>query len=397
MICEVCGNPSISLALTLGDQPLPDDLKEIGDKTPCERFPIEVYFCDHCKTAQQGCRVPPEKLFHPDYHYRAAQTKDVLDGMRQFTDAVVARYGSMQGKKVLDIGCNDGSLLDFFWERGAITTGIEPTDAAREAAAKGHGIDQAFFNPRMAGYYLRTYGEPDIITFTNVFAHIEDLPRLIGCLEQIKKPDTKIIIENHYLGSVLATHQFDTFYLEHPRTYSYTSFRFIAKQLGMHVGHVEFPQRYGGNIRVYLEPGIKDDVLYTNDLDETDFGPRLKKLGEQVGTWRVNKRKELIDTYMGWGPFPAAAFPARASILLNLLDADLIIEAVYEKEGSKKIGHLVPGTAIPIKSERDFPRSLLGWPMLNLAWHIPNEIKQRWNENGYFGVMFPAVSEGDFQ
>ena len=64
--------------------------------------------------------------------------------------------------------------------------------------------------------------------------------------------DTVLIIENHYLGSILKKNQFDTFYHEHPRTYSLKSFNFIAKKLNVNILKVQFPKRYGGNIRVIL-------------------------------------------------------------------------------------------------------------------------------------------------
>ena len=62
-----------------------------------------------------------------------------------------------------------------------------------------------------------------------------------------------IVIENHYLGSVLEKNQFDTFYHEHPRTYSLQSFNYISKLLGLSITKVKFPKRYGGNIRIFLE------------------------------------------------------------------------------------------------------------------------------------------------
>ena len=65
-------------------------------------------------------------------------------------------------------------------------------------------------------------------------------------------PSTMLVIENYYLGAVLEHRQFDTFYYEHPRTYSLNSFRYIAKSLGVELQGVEFPERYGGNIRVFL-------------------------------------------------------------------------------------------------------------------------------------------------
>ena len=111
----------------------------------------------------------------------------------------------------------------------------------------------------MAKKYLAEHGSPDIITFTNVFAHIENLSELIEALLIIMTPRTLLVIENHYLGSVLDSCQFDTFYHEHPRTYSLTSFKYIAISLGVTLQNVEFPMRYGGNIcLLYTSPSPRD-------------------------------------------------------------------------------------------------------------------------------------------
>ena len=70
----------------------------------------------------------------------------------------------------------------------------------------------------------------DLITFTNVFAHIDNLNLLILNLKKVLSKNTTIIIENHYMGSVLQKNQFDTFYHEHPRTYSLKSFIFLYQK-----------------------------------------------------------------------------------------------------------------------------------------------------------------------
>ena len=84
-----------------------------------------------------------------------------------------------------------------------------------------------------------------------MFAHIEDLSNLLKNLKKIITSNTYLIIENHYLGSVLEKKQFDTFYHEHPRTYSFTSFLKISNILDMKIVNCTFPSRYGGNIRSY--------------------------------------------------------------------------------------------------------------------------------------------------
>jgi hypothetical protein len=406
--CEVCFNDKLESVMNLGSLPIPDDLVPIGDPRVCENYPTEILFCNTCKTAHQRWELPPQKVFHPDYHYRAANTKDVLSGLGQLVDSV-ERYipgHSVRGLRVLDVGCNDGCLLDVFKRRGAITTGIEPTHAAHDAAAKGHGIDNAFLDTLEAQRYVKTYGVPDIITFTNVFAHIANLPALLDALDIIRGPTTRIVIENHYLGAVLDRKQFDTFYHEHLRTYSYTSFLHIAQTMHMKIEWVEFPKRYGGNIRVCLVP-ILAAKGYAETYDgrpqrpyESDFQDRMIKLDRQVTDWRISKGLKLRQEICHNGvmaPIPVAALPGRAIMLFTLLGFDeRYISAVYEVPISKKIGHYVPGTRIPILSDEEFPWSTYKGPVLNTAWHIADEIEQRWRSKGFQGKMIQAIEPSDF-
>ena len=143
--CEVCGSGNLPEVLNLGRHPLPDDLVPIGVERECKTYPIEVLFCDTCKTAHQRFQVEKHLLFSPTYHYRARQTQDVLDGMVQFVNSC-EKQGPLAGLKVLDVGCNDGSLLNVFRERGAKTFGIEPTDAVDDAADAGHTVTRAFLD-----------------------------------------------------------------------------------------------------------------------------------------------------------------------------------------------------------------------------------------------------------
>ena len=101
--------------------------------------------------------------------------------------------------------------------------GIEPTGAAKEAA-KLHTVIKGFFDAETAKRCFASFGFADIITFTNVFARIGNLPRLIDNLKSIMSDRTVLIIENHYLGDILDRGQFDTFYHEHPSSYSFHSF-----------------------------------------------------------------------------------------------------------------------------------------------------------------------------
>ncbi|KJC50797.1 class I SAM-dependent methyltransferase [Bradyrhizobium sp. LTSP857] len=399
--CEVCGNDKLVPVLDLGLHPLCDDLVTVGDSRQCREYPILIDFCPTCATGHQRFQVPKEDLFPRDYHYRSRFTADVLSGMKSLVATCAERMGSLTGKVVLDIGCNDGSLLDFFREAGAKTAGIEPTGAAQDAAAKGHFVVQNYLSTETAAEIRRGVGTPDIITFTNVFAHIEDLKGVLAALKALLGHDTVIVIENHYLGAVLDRHQFDTFYHEHPRTYSYKSFSFIARSLGLDIANVEFPARYGGNIRVILGGAASkagDAVAADVVARENNFQTEFAQLARDVDLWKARKGEELKTIIAAHGPIRAKAFPGRAAILVKLLGlTEKEIVAVHEKPGSIKIGHYVPGTRIPIVSDDElFARGDQGKPLLNLAWHISPEIRQYLSDNGYKGPVIDVLGAGDF-
>jgi len=380
--CEVCGSKELIPVLDLGKHPLCDDLVPIGDSRVCNEYPIEIVFCKHCITAHQKYQVPKETLFTKSYHYRARMTGSVLTGMSDLVNSCEQRFGNLSGKKVVDIGCNDGSLLNFFEEKGAITMGVEPTGAALDSH---HRTLNMYFDRTASQQILDQFGKPDFITFTNVFAHIEHLNDLLDNLRPLFHDGTVLVIENHYLGDVLKRSQFDTFYHEHPRTYSLKSFEVIAKNLGLNVLDAQFVSRYGGNIRVFIGKG---ESRYA-PVDESDFFDRLQAMQGEVREWIEKTRSIIDDLVRKHGKLPAKAFPGRAAILMKLLGVDEEqIKAVYEIKGSIKVQHYVPGTRIPILPEADLFAGRLDGPILNLAWHIPDEVRANLASHGYTGQVY---------
>jgi hypothetical protein len=396
--CEVCGAADLTPVLDLGKHPMCDDLIPVGNAAECETFPIDILYCRQCDSAHQKYQVPKVQLFPQTYHYRSRFTADVLSGMTAFADSVEAKLGSLSGLTALDVGCNDGSLLDRLSAKGATTIGVEPTGAYADAEGRGHLIINDFFSESTAQKILETNPRVDIITFTNVFAHIEDLPALLRALSILMHKDTVLVVENHYLGAVLDRNQFDTFYHEHPRTYSLNSFVHIARSLGREVTAVEFPQRYGGNVRVIIgkEGSAAQDAasLIQKTLErEAGYFEQFTQMRSFIESWKKEKKAQIQTLVKDHGKLKAKAFPGRAAILVALLElSDDEIECVYEKPGSLKIGHYLPGTRIPIRSDDElFLRLPETKVLLNLAWHIPAEIEAYLRKQGFNGQLVHIV------
>jgi len=401
--CEVCNGKDLISVLNLGELPMCDDLVVIGETRECKEYPTEILLCQKCNTAHQRFQIKKEVLFNDSYHYRARFTQDVIDGMEELVGSALSYINNLEEKKVLDIGCNDGSLLNFFKKEGAITFGIEPTNAYLDAKEAGHNVQKDYLTPEVANKFVKLNGKVDILTFTNVFAHIDDLKSLLDSVDILMHDDSVLIVENHYLGSILKTNQFDTFYHEHPRSYSYSSFDVIAHNLKRGISKLEFPSRYGGNIRVFIDKNssIQEDTRQeiSEILNyESKFKDMFISMSSNINKWKEEKKAYIDLLLENNSKISAKAFPGRAAILMKLLDLDYHnLEGVYEKPGSKKIGHYVPGTRIPILSDDDlFTHTDQKKPLMNLAWHIPLEVRKYLKENEYHGEVFEIIDTNDW-
>ncbi len=389
-VCEVCEKIVEGPTIDLGSHPLNDDMHRVGTNYVARKYRQEIQLCTNCFTAHQLHPVEKETLFFPEYRYRGSVTKDVLSGMEDLIDNALRFYGNGRPLKVLDIGANDGSLLGIIKSKtGCETIGVDPTNAVLESAGRIDYAYREFFSSETSNRIIENHGYPDIITFTNVFAHIEDLPSLIEAVSLLLDQNNLLVIENHYLGSVLEKNQFDTFYAEHIRTYSATSFEFIAKKLNVEIKSIQFPRRYGGNIRVYMSRNPKY-LTEKENVDEANFPQRFTRIQSTYDRWLGNSLDQ-IEQILKNGPLLGKSCPARSVMLYSSLEMNLEkMPAVYEHPRSPKLGFCVPGTSIPIVSD-----AMLGQEesqdMILWSWHIAYEIIPYLKEIGFKGNVWSPL------
>ena len=185
--CELCGHQNLEEVLDIGEHPLCDDLVPTNSDRQCTSYPIKIMLCQNCLTAHQKFQIKKEILFPSNYHYRARFTKDVLNGMNDLVKDCEKFLNTLQNLKVLDVGCNDGSLLNFFKEKGSLTFGVEPTKASIDASKLGHKIYNQFFDEKLVENIVKQEGLFDVVVFTNVFAHIDDLKTYFKTQKVLKK------------------------------------------------------------------------------------------------------------------------------------------------------------------------------------------------------------------
>ena len=121
-------------------------------------------------------------------------------------------------------------------------------------------------------------------------------------------------------------------------------------------------------------------------------------MSQNIISWKKSKQMEISRLLEDNNYLVAKAFPGRAAILMRILNLDQnTIRAVYEKDGSKKIGKYVPGTRIPILADSElFSQNNEDFTILNLAWHIPQEIREYLKKNNVKANVIDIISKSDF-
>src|SRR3989344_2686804 len=175
--CQICGSKPLELIISLGHQPPVHGHKTTETiKHPETKYPLNLVRCNACSLVQLDYAADPKVIFPAHYPYHSGVTNMLVRNFRSLADIAIRDYRLSPEHLVIDIGSNDGSLLQGFQEKGLRVLGIEPTDVAKFAVAKNKiPTIQTFFTYKTAEKIAKKLGPAMVVTATNVFAHVNNL------------------------------------------------------------------------------------------------------------------------------------------------------------------------------------------------------------------------------
>ena len=388
--CQISNSNKLISIIFLGYLPPVNTLRKINAVPTEEKFfPTELLYCNKSKLAQLGCIVDKTILFPYSYPYTSSTTKSLRENFadlyRDINKIVNLNYQDL----IIDIGSNDGNLLQNFKNNHRIL-GVTPEKIGKLAIKKGVPTIIDYFNKKTSSKIIKKYGKAKIITATNVFAHIDNIQQILKSIIKTLTHDGIFISESHYLLPLIRDLQYDTIYHEHMRYYSLQSLNYLFKKNNLEIIDTKEIPTHGGSIRVYVarkgyyeisknvKTQIDKEIKFLTKKKFIEFKNKVVmskiKLYKLISNIKKNKKK-----IFGIGA------PSRASTLINYigLNQDLI-DCVLEIDGSYKIGYYIPGTKIPILSEKILNKTKPDYLIL-FSWHIADELKVNLRKKGYKG------------
>jgi C-methyltransferase C-terminal domain/Putative zinc binding domain/Methyltransferase domain len=399
--CQICGGSRLAPVLFLGYVPPVNTMVQAGSTPEAElRFPLELLSCSACSLVQIGYQVDPRILFPHSYPYLSGTTRILRDNFRDLARECRELFALGGDDLVIDVGANDGTLLQPFQELGCRTLGIEPSQAADVASARGIPMIKDYFSPATARRVVEQHGQARIVTAANVFAHIADVHDVVEAVLLMLRTGGVFVSESHYLLDLVATRQYDTIYHEHLRYYSLASLGRLFAMHDMEIFRVKRIPSHGGSVRVFAGRRGAFPIhasLEAALAEETRAG--LHDLHALKGFRRgvMQSKLDLMSLLGGLKRANARIFgvgaPSRASTLVTYVALDeAILDCIVEVSGSHKLGRYMPGTHIPVVDEERLYREQPDYALL-LSWHIADELRENLQKRGYRGRFIVPLPE----
>ena len=384
--------------LDLGSMPHAGGFLRSPDAFATERsYPLATYFCRACALVQVLDVVPKETLF-TDYFYSASASKTV----QAHADAYAATLAmTAKDALVVEIGSNDGVLLEALRRRGVRAVGVEPAqNIGRLATERSLVVLNAFFNEMSARQVLAAHGQADIITGSNVMAHIDDVDEVLRAAGLLLKPHGSFVLEAHHLLSLVAGFQYDVIYNEHLCYFSVLALQPFFVRHGMRVYDAERLPIHAGSIRVWAGPiacGRQEtdrlkDVLAEEQAAGLGHPQTFCTYGVRVAAHRTELRDTLVRLRQAGKRIAGYGAAARANTLLNYCQIGPDLVERIADDSPVRQNTFTPGMHIPVVHPDVLRRDPPDYILL-LAWSFADEIMNRvrpWFA-GQFIVPLPSV------
>ena len=398
--CFICNKNSSETILNLGMSPIANNLElDIDQSQAAEKYPLKLSICrSGCNHVQISEIIDQKKIFN-DYFYMPSVSKTLTNHLKEISKEINKKFKIKSDTFILDIGSNDGTFLESASNFSKNILGVDPAKNLSDIAnKKGIRTINEFFSHKLAKKIKNKYGNADFIISTNTFAHTPKINDFVEGMKELISDEGVIMIEIHYLGSMIEDNSFDTIYHEHFSYWSLNNLNNLFLKFGLNIFDAYVLPVHHGQLRIYLSKNKKyKKTKSLNDLLEKEqkedlVGKKLKLFCKKV----LKIKSNLLDLFekisndekivYGYGA------PAKASTLINFIGENNL-KYIYDKSHLKQ-GKYLPGTSIKIKdpSEIQYDKPdyifLFAW---NFSKEIIDDLKNNFNFNGKLIIPIPNL------
>jgi methylation protein EvaC len=381
--CRIC-ETAIDPFMSFGKMPIANGFLTSEDFATEYFFELKPGFCETCSTLQILEQPDPEKMFHENYAFFSRTSKRMGIHFQSYADWVKKNYLTSKDPFVVEIGSNDGLMMEFFSKDNIRHLGVEPSANVAEKA-RSYGVETlcSFFNLETAKKIVSEKGSADALIAANVMCHIPDLHEVAKGVDHLLTPEGVLIFEEPYLGDMIENTAYDQIYDEHVFIFSARSVQNIFHRYDFELVDVKPQSTHGGSMRYVIARKGKwpiSQAVETQLLYEDKKGLHLKSTYEVFRSKCEESRTNLVNILQQQKAsgriIVGYAATSKSTTVLNYCDIGPdLIEFISDTTPIKQ-GKFSPGMHIPIRSHEALQN---GYPdgFLLFAWNHKAEIMEK--------------------
>jgi methylation protein EvaC len=399
--CLIC-RETIEPFISFGKMPIANGFLTESQIAKEYFFELKVGFCSKCFMVQLTELVDREKMFHEHYAFFSSTSVRMAEHFKRFSEDVQSGYLLSDDPFVVEIGSNDGIMLQNFSGKGIRHLGIEPsTNVAKVAIEKDINTISKFFDEKVAREIVAEYGQADAFLGANVMCHIPYLHSVFAGIKLLLKPRGVLIFEDPYLGDIVEKTSYDQVYDEHAFYFSVSSVSYVAARHGLELIDVVPQNVHGGSMRYiigHIGIYVVSDAVACQRQKEMEMElvkhETYIRLRRNIESSRAQLMSILRDLKQKGKRVVGYGATSKSTTVTNYcgITPDLV-EFISDTTPIKQ-GKLSPGAHIPVKSYESFASSYPDYALL-FAWNHGEEIiakEQKFLEaGGRFLVYVPEV------
>lgn len=330
--------------------------------------------CESCKLLQLEHTVNPQLMYHEGYGYASGVNEQMVAHLTDLVDFAAARYDVKPGDSVLDIACNDGTLLRAWEPYPVLRHGVDPIAAYVEGCA----VYREYFKPGV-------WRDMKVITSVAVLYDLDDPVAFVRDIADALAPDGVWITEVQYAGEIFDG-KWDQICHEHLCYYGLSHVLRLASYAGLYFDYAEINPSNGGSLRACFTKSKPKRAPRGQGLvlDEMrwDVSRTPSMVLESCDVIAAEVRRQNSVVVLG------ASTKGNTILQAAGLTANDIVCAVDRNVA--KHGRVLPGSGIPVVPEDIY---LDGWhgTYLVLPYHFRRSILKRHGRGRYIFPL-PNVS-----
>jgi len=390
--CRVCDG-HFDLVLSLGEQYISNFLSP--EQPDGVKAPLELMLCRQCGLLQLRHTVPGEAMYQ-NYWYRSGTNQTMRIALADIANTTENLMNIKAGDAVLDIGCNDGTLLSSYRTKGIFRIGFDPAENLAVFSRKvADRVCNGFFAAEEfeRDPALKTR-RPKIVTSIAMFYDLEDPNKFVADIKKIMDPKGVWVVQMSYLPLMLKQHDFGNICHEHLEYYSLESLEYLLKLHDLVVSDVELNDVNGGSVRVFIRNRGADEVPLGGAAYRELAAGRVRalraeeaKMGvKETGTYRqfavwLERIKDDVSRFIceqvrRGKKVAVYGASTKGNVMLQYFGLDNNVISAASERNPDKWGKVTVGTRIPIVSEEE-ARSAKPDYFLVLPWHFIEEVRDR--------------------